>query len=292
MISSPFALVDKIKFYVLSIVIALLLFACDNTATENSESLVKVEPSGRDLSPDIHLVARPDSISFDAAGTAVIVVDMQNDFGSEGGMFHRSGIDISSIRKVIVPTSNVLAAARKKGIQIIYLKMGFNEDLSDLGREEYRNRISHLRKIHVGDTVTTPTGDKGRILIRDTWNTDIITQLQPQPDDIVIYKTRFSGFYQTALDSILKHLEKKYLIFTGCTTSICIESTVRDASFRDYLPIVLEDCTAEPVGYGFARSNHEASLLNIQVSFGWVSTSINFINSIQHRYISDSTTLR
>jgi ureidoacrylate peracid hydrolase len=279
-------------FYSLFILTAILLFACNDTTTEHGPSLVKEKPSSKERSPDIHLIARPDSISFDAAGTAVIVVDMQNDFGSKGGMFDRSGIDISSIQKVIVPTSNVIAAARKKGIQVIYLKMGFHEDLSDLGREEYRNRISHLRKVHVGDTITTPTGDKGRILIRDTWNTDIITQLKPQPNDIMIYKTRFSGFYQTALDSILKRLEKKYLIFTGCTTSICIESTVRDASFRDYLPIVLEDCTAEPVGYGFARSNHEASLLNIQVSFGWVSNSMNFINSIQDHYINDSTKLR
>jgi ureidoacrylate peracid hydrolase len=279
------------KPYFLSAVAVLLLFACnDNKKTDNINATATEKISNKPPPPDIHLMARPDSVSFDAASTAIIVVDMQNDFGSKGGMFDRSGIDISGIQKAIVPTLNVLTAARESGIEVIYLKMGFNEDLSDLGREEYRSRIKHLRKIHVGDTMTAPTGDKGRILIRDTWNTDIISQLQPQPDDIVIYKTRFNGFYQTTLDSILKRLEKKYLIFTGCTTSICIESTVRDAAFRNYLPIVLEDCTAEPIGNGLPRSNHEASLLNIQVSFGWVSTSNEFIKSI--RQLSLKTEVR
>ena len=121
--------------------------------------------------------------------------------------------------------------------------------------------------MHIGDTVIAPNGTISRILVHDTWNTDIIPQLQPQPDDIIIYKNRFNRFYQTTLDSILQSLEIKYLIITGCTTSICVESTVRDAAFRNYLPIVLEDCTAEPIGNGLPRSNHEASLLLIKTSF-------------------------
>jgi len=282
------------KIYFLFIFSALSLFSCNESQkTGNIHSPVTDQKSSEENPPtDIHLIARPDSISFDAASTAVIVVDMQNDFGSKGGMFDRAGIDISIIRKTIVPISNVIAAARKRGIEIIYLKMGFNQELSDMGREEYRKRVNHLRNMHIGDTITAPTGEKSRIFVRDTWNTDIVSELTPQPKDIIIYKTRFSGFYQTALDSVLKRLEKKYLIFTGCTTSICVESTARDAAFRDYLPIVLEDCTAEPVGNGFPRTNHEASLLNIQASFGWVSTSNEFIKSIQQNSGVDSTILQ
>ena len=67
-------------------------------------------------------MAKPDSIAIDTARAAVIVVDMENDFGSKGGMFDRAGIDISMIQKVINPTSNVLAAARRAGIKIIILK--------------------------------------------------------------------------------------------------------------------------------------------------------------------------
>ncbi|HYI76270.1 MAG TPA: isochorismatase family protein [Chryseolinea sp.] len=67
-------------------------------------------------------MARPSSISFDVASTAVIVVDMQNDFGSNDGMLDRSGIDISGIQKTIISIANVINAARKSGIEIIYLK--------------------------------------------------------------------------------------------------------------------------------------------------------------------------
>jgi len=101
---------------------------------------------------------------------------------------------------------------------------------------------------------------------------------------VVINKHRFSGFYLTDLDAILKQLGIKYLIFTGCTTSVYVESTVRDAMFRDYTCVMLADCMAEPVGQGLPRSNHEASLLLIQALFGWVSASDEFIKGLEaHR---------
>lgn len=223
--------------------------------------------------------AKPGPITVNVANTALIVVDMENDFGAKGGMFDRAGIDISMIQKTIGPTANVLEVARNAGIKIIYLKMGYHEDLSDLGPEGSPNRVRHLQFMHVGDTITAPNGSKSRMLIRNNWGTDIVPELKPQSDDIVLYKTRFSGFYNTDLDTILKKIGVKNLIVTGCTTTICVESTVRDAMFRDYSPIVLEDCTAEPIGYDLPRSNHEASLLAIQTLFGWVSNSDAFIKA-------------
>jgi len=283
------------KYLLLLIIPLLFLTSCEDNQHKNSNTPIVTEKGPNDMKKvhkTIHIEARPDSISIDASSTAVIVVDMQNDFGSKGGMFDRAGINISMIQKVIRPTAKVLAATRKAGIQIIYLKMGYLEDLSDLGSEEAPNRVRHLQIMHVGETIIAPDGNKSRILVRDTWNTDIVPELKPQPDDIVIYKTRFSGFYQTTLDSILKKLNKKYLIFTGCTTSICVESTVRDAMFRDYLSVVLEDCTAEPIGYGLSRSNHEASLLNIQALFGWVSNSDEFIKAITEQSIIINSNLK
>ena len=226
------------------------------------------------------IAAKPQPIAFNASNTAIIVVDMQNDFGTKGGMFDRAGINISMIQQAIPPTKKVLAAARQAGMKIIYLKMGYQPDLSDLGADESPNRVRHLNIMHVGDSMNAPDGTKSRILIRDTWNTDIVSELRPHPGDQVLYKTRFSGFYQTDLDTILKKHNIKNLIITGCTTSICVESTVRDAMFRDYAAVVLEDCTAEPIGYSLPRSNHEASLLSIQALFGWVSSSAEFIKAI------------
>lgn len=232
------------------------------------------------MTREVKINAQPGPIVIETAGTAVIVVDMQNDFGSRGGIFDRAGIDISMIRTVVGSTARVLAAARRSAVNIIYLKMGFQPDLSDLGGANSPNRMRHLH-FGAGESLRAPDGTDSRFLIRDTWNTDIVAELKPQPDDVVLYKHRFSGFYQTELDAILKKRGIKYLIFTGCTTSVCVESTVRDGMYRDYSCVVLEDCTAEPIGFGLPRSNHEASLLTIQRLFGWVSTSNQFVTALE-----------
>lgn len=212
--------------------------------------------------------------------TAVLVVDMQNDFGTKGGMFDRAGIDLTTVQQAVGPTARVLAAARQTGIPIVYLKMGFRPDLSDLGPADSPNRTRHLR-CGVGETIRASDGTESRILIRDTWNTDILPELAPEPSDVVLYRHRFSGFYQTDLDAILTRLGISSLIVTGWTTSIRVESTVRDAMFRDYACVVLEDCTGEPIGHGLSRSNHDASLIVIQTLFGWVARSEAFIAALE-----------
>src|SRR5262249_33661247 len=126
-------------------------------------------------SPVIQLDAKPEAIQIDITQTAVIVVDMQNDFGSVGGMFDRAGIDISMIRQAIGPTAKVLDVARHVGIKIVYLKMGFRPDLSDMGSPDAPNRVRHMA-IGVGEIVRAPDGTESRILIRDTWNTEIVSE--------------------------------------------------------------------------------------------------------------------
>ena len=227
----------------------------------------------------VKIEARPEPITIDLSKSAVLVVDMQNDFGAKGGMFERAGIDISGIRAVIPNVRSVLAVARSASLPIIYLKMGFKPDMSDAGPVTAPNLVKHA-PLHVGDVVTAPDGSRSRILIRNTWNTEIIPELRPHPGDEVIYKSRFSGFYNTGLDDLLKRRGIDTLIVTGCTTSVCVDSTVRDAMFRDYRCLVLEDCTAEPIAATAPRSNHEASLLTMQILFGWVSDSGKFASAI------------
>jgi hypothetical protein len=113
----------------------------------------------------VTLDAKPEQIDIDIAETVVIVVDMQNDFGSKGGMFERAGIDISMIQRAVAPTAKVLASARKAGIKVVYLKMAFRPDLSDAGSPDSRNRRDHLR-VGVGTAVRAPNGAESRILVR------------------------------------------------------------------------------------------------------------------------------
>jgi ureidoacrylate peracid hydrolase len=229
----------------------------------------------------VRIDAKPEPISIDIARTAVIVIDMTNDFGSKGGGFDRAGIDIAPIQRVVIPTARVLAAARRTGIKVIYLSMAYRPDLSDVGPPESPNWRVHMKFMHVGSKVRAPDGTETRILIRDTWGTRVVSELQPEPGEPVIYKTRYSGFYETELDHELQALGARYLVLTGCTTSVCVESTLRDAMFRNYSPVLLADCSAEPIGYKLPRSNHEASLLVIETLLGWVSGSERFITALE-----------
>lgn len=214
--------------------------------------------------------AVPSPVAIDPTKTALLVVDMQNAFGSTGGMFDRAGIDITGIQGAVAPTAAAVEVARRSGINVVWIKMGFQSDLSDLGAEDVPNGFLFV-----------DLGVKDGVLERDTWATDIVDGLKPNVGEPVIYKTRFSAFYRTQLDQLLRDWGVKYLVVTGCTTSICVESTIRDAFFRDYHCILLEDCAAEPMGRKLSRTNHEATLLLVERVFGSVSSSSSFAQALE-----------
>ena len=225
--------------------------------------------------------AKPEAITMDTSKAAVIVVDMQNDFVTKGGLLDRLGIDVAGMQNIVPRNRKTLEVARKEGLPIVYLKMGYRPDLSDIGPTDSPMGVEN-RRAQVGEKMRAPDGREGRLLVRDTWNTDIVDELKPQAGDIVVYKTRFSGFYNTELDAILKRRGMRTLIMMGGTTSVCVESTLRDAMFRDFTPVLLSDCTAEPIGQELPRSNHEASLFLIQEApFGAVATSADFAKALE-----------
>ena len=234
------------------------------------------------------LPAQPEPIDFDPESTAIIVIDMQHDFGSPGGMFDLAGIDIGAIQDIVTPIARLLEAGRRARLPIIYTRQEHNDDLSDAGNERAPHRIKH-RRMQVGRTVKAPDGRDSRVLVRDTWNTAIIDELAPEDGDIVVSKHRYSAFFETQLDSILRAKRIETLIFTGATTSICVESTVRDATFRDYRCIVLRDCTAEPIALDAPRSNKEATLLTIELLFGWTANASDMVAALE-RIIDDRAT--
>jgi ureidoacrylate peracid hydrolase len=226
----------------------------------------------------IALDAAPAPFPLDTEEAALLIVDMQNDFGSEGGMFHRHGNDISGIQRAAAAIAAMLPAVRDAGLPVVYLKMGYHPDLRDLGDERSTNRARHLRT-GVGETVETPRG-KGRTLIRDTWCTDIVDSLAPEAGDVVLYKHRYSGFYETGLDASLRARGIRQLVVAGCTTSVCVESTIRDAYFRDYQVLLLTDCCAEPIGARTGEDNHAATIALVRTLFGWTADSAALQNAL------------
>ena len=151
-------------------------------------------------SPSPHVRDRP---RFDlTARRALIVVDMQNDFGSAGGMFalrrHRHLADPGDRR-----TDRGLPRSRPRSdLFVVYLKMAFTADLADVGFPDSPTwDLSTSRSGPGWGGHHAPDGSPSRILVRDTWNTDIVDELTPQSTDIVLYKTRYSGFYGTDLEA-------------------------------------------------------------------------------------------
>lgn len=232
-----------------------------------------------DTGATVRVDARPAPFCMRPAATALIVVDMQHDFASPGGMFHLAGIDISGIEAIVPATAKVIACARAAGVAVVYLKMGFDPDLANAGAPDGPTWLKHV-PLRAGEHVVAPDGTASRILVRDTWNTEIIDELAPQPGDVVLYKHRYSGFVGTGLDELLRARGIERLIVVGATTSVCVESTVRDAMFLDYHCLVLEDCTAEPIAATAPRSNHAASLLVLELLFASVGTSEAVIEAL------------
>lgn len=233
----------------------------------------------------IEVVARPNAFGLNPRNTAVIVVDMQHDFAAPQGMFGRAGIPLEGIRAVVAPTRRVLDAARQSGVLVVYLTMQFDENLSNMGPATAPNRLRHML-MGVGQDVDAPDGTHSRVLVSGTWNTKIIDELAPHPTDLVVPKHRYSGFFETDLDELLRQRDITSLIFTGCTTSVCVESTLRDAFYRDYQCLLLTDCCAEAVGSDEPRTNHQASLTVIEALFGWTTESTHFITALSSAGVS------
>jgi ureidoacrylate peracid hydrolase len=216
--------------------------------------------------------AKPEALDVDLDKSAVVVVDMQNAFASKNGMLDIAGADLSGAPGVVRVIGQVLSAARGRGIPVVYLQMGYKADLSDSGGPQTPNWHKELgiRMMNCRPEL------KGKLVTEGTWDFAIVDELAPQPGDIVIVKKRYSGFSRTSLDSALQARGVRYLFFTGIATNVCVESTLRDAFFLDYWPILITDATmaAGPPGM------QEASLFNIESYFGWTIPSDMFVSGI------------
>jgi len=117
---------------------------------------------------------------------------------------------------------------------------------------------------------------QGTLLAKGGWDYQLVDELVPEPGDIVLPKPRYSGFFNTPLDSLLRSRGIRHLIFTGIATNVCVESTLRDGFFLEYFGVVLEDATHQ-AGPEFEQ---KAALFNIETFFGWVSTVADFCDAV------------
>ena len=223
---------------------------------------------------EVVIPAQPEPIKLDIERTALIVVDMQNAFCKKGGTFDIIGmLDEAGAKRVIETDKKVIEASRRQGIKIIYLRMSYRPDLSNAGGPESPNYWKELAMV----TMRERPEWKGRFLTIGGWDWEIIDELKPRAEDIAVDKNRYSGFANTELDAILRTHNIKYLLFIGIATNVCVESTLRDAYFHEYFPVMVSDGCGN-IGPDYTQ---QATIWNVSEVFGWVTTSDDLIKALK-----------
>jgi ureidoacrylate peracid hydrolase len=217
------------------------------------------------------LKAEPEAIQLAPEQTALIVIDMQNAYTSQGGYLDLAGFDVSKTAPVVENIKKAVDAAHAANIQVIYFKNGWDAEYKEAGGLDSPN----FHKSNALKTMRKQPELHGKLLAKGGWDFELIDALQPLPQDIVIEKPRYSGFFNTALDSMLRVRGIRNLVFVGIATNVCVESTLRDGFFLEYFGTALADACYQA---GPAEA-HAASLYNIKTFFGWVSDTESFVST-------------
>lgn len=221
------------------------------------------------------IAAQPQDIVVDLNKTALIVIDMQNDFCSPGGWFDSLGLDLAPIHHMYPAIRQVVENARGRDVPVIWLSWGIREDRANLSAGTLFS-FSKGTPMGLGEPVVNarraglpPHG----LLQAGGWGAAVVDELGPLPGDIAVAKHRISGFIDTPLDSILRKLQVKTLMFMGVNSDECVLSTLMDANFRGYDTVMVEDCTAtSSPGYC-----HDAAVYNVRFCFGFTVTSAGLL---------------
>jgi ureidoacrylate peracid hydrolase len=222
---------------------------------------------------EIVIPARPGPVSLDTGRTALVVVDMQNGFCKKGGTFDVLGVlDEDKAKRVIETDRKVIEALRAAGIKVVYLRMAYRPDLSNTGGPESPNYWKELAVVKMRQDPKF----KGRFLTIGGWDWQIVDELAPQEGDIIVDKNRYSGFSNTELEAVLRTHNIKHLLFIGVATNVCVESTLRDAYFHEYFPVLVSDGCGN-IGPDFTQA---ATAWNVASVFGWVTTAGELIGAL------------
>ncbi|MFH0302294.1 cysteine hydrolase [Bradyrhizobium sp. 31Argb] len=205
-------------------------------------------------------------ITIDLARTAMIVVDMQNDFCHPNGWLAHIGVDVAPARRPIAPLRRLLPLLRKHDVPVIWVNWGNRPDRLNLSPALLHVYNPDGRGVGLGDPLP---GSGAKVLERGSWSAAIVDELETDPSDIQVAKYRMSGFQDTELDSILRNLGVTTLMFAGVNADQCVLCTLQDANFRGYDCLLLEDCVATTSpDYCLA-----ATLYNVRQCFGFVLSS-------------------
>lgn len=180
--------------------------------------------------------AKPFAFELNLATAAFLIIDMQRDFVEPGGFGETLGNKVEPLQAIVPATARMLAAWRKAGGLVVHTRESHSPDLSDCPPAK---RLRGAPTLRIGDA-----GPMGRILIRGEAGNQIIPELAPLPNELVIDKPGKGAFYATDLHQQLQQRGITQLVVAGVTTEVCVQSSMREANDRGYDCLLLEDCTA------------------------------------------------
>lgn len=243
----------------------------------NSRNEWQVSSAGVDMvrpSPGARPVQVEDrgrTITFDLARTAILVVDMQNDFCHADGWLAHIGVDIGPARTPIPPLQTLLPALRDAAVPVIWVNWGNRADKANLAPNVLHVYNPHGDGAGIGDPL--PGRASTQVLQAGSWSVQVVDELSPVPGDIHVDKYSMSGFHDTVLDSVLRNLGITTLLFAGVNADQCVLCTLQDANFKGYDCLLLEDCSATTS----PRFCWDATLYNVRQCFGFVFGSAELL---------------
>ncbi|KAF7598870.1 MAG: isochorismatase [Candidatus Dactylopiibacterium carminicum] len=216
------------------------------------------------------LAAEPAGVQLDLRRSALVVIDMQNDFCHPQGWFAQRGIDITACRRPIPVIAQLAPAWRAAGGRVLWLNWGIRADLANLPPGVlYKGKGGNAAAVGYGEI--SPE-DHGPSLVQGSWGAGLIDGLQADPADLLIYKHRLSGFFDSELDGVLRAQGITSLLFAGINTDRCVYSTLQDAAFLGYDCLLVRDACDTP-------------------SPAHVSDAIHFLVRLLHGFLTDSAAL-
>lgn len=219
------------------------------------------------------LPARPEAFELDVERTALVVVDMQNAYCSPGGYFDLAGFDLSGVPRVVDAVRSILASARQAGMPIIWLQNGWDKALTEAGALGSVNQLkgNSLKLMRERPELA------GTLLTKGSWDYAFVEGFDPRPNEYVIQKSRYSGFAYTSLDQFLRSRGLTTLLVVGVATNVCVESTIRDAFFKEYFPLLVEDACWQ----AGPDTLQQATVYNVERFFGWVTKTQAVVETLK-----------
>lgn len=214
------------------------------------------------------------TLRLDLRKTAILVIDMQNDFCHPDGWLAHIGVDVTPARAPIVPLQTLLPKLRAANVPVVWVNWGNRPDLLNISPG-----LLHVYN-PTGDGVGlgNPLPKNGApVLTLGSWAAAVVDELEQESNDIRVDKYRMSGFWDTALDSILRNLGKTTLLFAGVNIDQCVMATLQDANFLGYDCILVKDCAATTSPEYCLK----ATLYNVNQCFGFVADSQSIIDAIK-----------